>query len=55
MNINLGHVFYKTKKYALFFKLGVREPAQVRFKSLTDFMQQSLVNKNIKVFFKTGR
>ena len=32
------------------FKLGVREPAQVRFKSLPDFMQQSLVNKNIKVW-----
>ena len=32
------------------FKLGVREPAQVRFKSLPDFMQQSLVNKNVKVW-----
>ena len=27
------------------FKLGVREPAQVRFKSLPDFMQQSLADK----------
>ena len=27
------------------FKLGVKEPAQVRFRSLPDFMQQSLADK----------